>query len=227
MGGYLALTIRTPNNKVVKKTVWTNSTPCYIDNKKLYLKDEKHIQSILDLEQCGNEKLLAPSEYGITVIDCVNNVIIDRNYYHRFGFMDLIQIHGETRATNISDSAISWGGFEERMGTDAFTTPFENEAKRFYELYKDGRCKNMRKFTKKGESILKVPQNLSVEKIAKFIEKYGDNLRYSIILDTSPFKLYSLYKTEDAFKEIGKYFNFSKKEKLRWDKEIKAENKCI
>lgn len=78
MGGSIAVIFRNEQGKVICKDCWTNILPSYLGNIKLFGKDEKHIETMLN----GYKDVpFAPISYGIVVIDFMKNQVLDCNDY--------------------------------------------------------------------------------------------------------------------------------------------------
>jgi len=107
MGGSIAFTLRLEDGTEYRMCRWTNILPWAITNKKMIEKDPSHIQKVLenwlkmkdDYERnkdSGNFEnnmtdvyfpfdLLAPTDYGLVVVDFVNNVILESQGYTEIG----------------------------------------------------------------------------------------------------------------------------------------------
>jgi hypothetical protein len=131
MGGTVAITLRTPDKKVYKMSRWTNIMPHFINNARLFLKQQGHIDDFLyqynlmkeDWEKnksSGNFDFnfpssgLAPEGYGLVVVDMVNDVILSSQGYcsferlHLFEVQNLIQrfLHNDQNKT--TEEAINY-----------------------------------------------------------------------------------------------------------------------
>ena len=114
MGGTVAITLRTPDNKVYKMSRWTNIMPHFINNARLFLKQQGHIDDFLyqynlmkeDWEKnklSGNFDFnmtdvyfpssgLAPEGYGLVVVDMVNDIILSSQGYCSFERLHLFEV---------------------------------------------------------------------------------------------------------------------------------------
>jgi len=114
MGGTVAITLKTPDNKVYKMSRWTNIMPYFINNARLFLKEQKHIDDFLyqynlmkkDWENnkaSGNFDFnmtdvyfpssgLAPEGYGLVVVDMVNDVTLSSQGYCSFERLHLFEV---------------------------------------------------------------------------------------------------------------------------------------
>ncbi len=107
MGGAIGFTLREASGKEHRMCRWTNCTPTWVTSVGMVLKQEAHIQSILkpwyaallDVKKHGKKAThntamyamegrgLRPVEYGLIVVDMVNNVILDCNGYSCAGYI--------------------------------------------------------------------------------------------------------------------------------------------
>ncbi len=136
MGGSVAITLRTPDNKVYKMSRWTNIMPYFINNARLFLKQQKHIDDFLyqynlmkkdweNNKDTGNFDFnmtdvyfpssgLAPEGYGLVVIDMVNDVILSSQGYcsfervHLFEIKNLIERFLYNNTDKTTDEAIDY-----------------------------------------------------------------------------------------------------------------------
>ena len=224
MGGNLAITIREPNGKEHRMDRHTNSMPFFVNNVRLCDKDSDYLANYLktwydmlaDWEKSGHRgskcklpmtacyapyPFLAPSEYGIVVIDMMKDVILDLNGYSEFGTLHDSGVRLELQ------SPASHG-----LGP------------------KDVPCENLKEFAERGQVVSfnqykKKPldwRGKTFEEIKTFIldpanaDKFG-----KIVLDMSPFKVERFEEShEGALKlrervlELG--FKLSKKEEKLW-----------
>jgi hypothetical protein len=122
MGGNCAVTLRTPDGTVYAMDRWTNTLPWGFTNLKFITKDPGHIADYLkqwlemkeDWEKhkdTGKYELpmtsvyapfpygIRPSEYGIVVVDMVNNVILSHQNYSTIGLIHQISavLHEDDR----------------------------------------------------------------------------------------------------------------------------------
>ena len=91
MGGVINVAIRLRNGEAFCTERWTNNTPYWFKDPKMYAGDEAHVRAYLEMTR-NNDWLLdcyAPglsqpvecSEYGLIVWDYVTNTILDNNSY--------------------------------------------------------------------------------------------------------------------------------------------------
>ncbi|GAG29822.1 unnamed protein product, partial [marine sediment metagenome] len=114
MGGTTSVTLRKPDGEEFRMTRWTNSMPWGICNPRMFNKDESHMDDYLkqwldmkeDYEKnvkTGKFELemtdcyfpsegLAPCGYGLTVVDHVNNIILDMQGYTSFHTMNVASV---------------------------------------------------------------------------------------------------------------------------------------
>jgi len=113
MGGNCAVTLRTPDGTVYAMDRWTNTLPWGLTNMKLVHKDPEHIKDYLNqwLEmkqdweihrktkkyKCNMTGVYAPypygirpSEYGIVIVDMVNDEILSHQMYSAVGKINQI-----------------------------------------------------------------------------------------------------------------------------------------
>lgn len=99
MGGSLAVTIRDPNGKWHKMERWTNPTHWVFTDQAFVDGDMTFIQQYLDAEPEGQDRLLAPSEYGIVYIDFIKKRFWSMNDYTSYNSISAIKIHRDGRET--------------------------------------------------------------------------------------------------------------------------------
>jgi hypothetical protein len=236
MGGTIGFTLREKSGEEHRMSRWTNWTPWAIDNLKLVKNDPQHISDILHewIEESAlpeDEKhwayrypYLAPSEYGLVVVDFVNNKILDCNHYHHFAHMHSIGLKNEYQATHISDSAVTLGGDGESLGLAAFFGDKENDAARFFDFYKEGRIKDVQrwkvdKWVSLGEDVNRWP----IEKIVDELINVEESCVF--VLDMSPFEVTTFIEGAEGFTNFRQAvldlgFVLTEKEEEIWSKRI-------
>lgn len=120
MGGSIGFTVRLPNGTEHRMTRWTNPIPDFIHNMKFINKDLRHFEEyqtqwngmredwLKHTKRCNKKNhinckfnylmtpvyapypYLAPTEYGLIVVDMMNNVIISCQGYSKIGQMYLM-----------------------------------------------------------------------------------------------------------------------------------------
>jgi len=103
MGGSIAVTIREEDGTMHKMCRWTNSTPNFVNDEKLFLCDKQHLQDYLktwyemveDYDSGQNKlnmssvyapvRLLAPVDYGLLLIDYKTKTLLNMQGYTDYG----------------------------------------------------------------------------------------------------------------------------------------------
>ena len=246
MGGVIGFTLREENGTEHRMSRWTNWTPWAIDNIELARKSPKHIEDILyewkkqlllpaDHEEKNwayNEPFLAPSEYGLVVVDLLHNKILDCNGYHHFGFTNLVSLALEMNSPDFDDH----GRFiPESVGLNAFLQDNENDAARFYHFLKDKKIKDFVIWDlEKGEYVSygKDINSLSLEELVSFISVDGQEapVRYGkFALDMSPLEVVTFPESPEgyaAFRQavLDLGFVLTEEEEKIWDERINPDD---
>jgi hypothetical protein len=133
MGGTLAVTIRQANGTINKMARWTNAMPFFICNLKLVKEDPAHLQNYLQkfdemradylahkddqkfefpMSDCyGNHVYLAPTGYGLVVVDYQTKQILTMQGYSWFestslaGFINAIESKEKEEIQQFKDLA--------------------------------------------------------------------------------------------------------------------------
>ena len=148
MGGALGFVYREANGKVHRTVKWTNGVPWLVDNIRLVHKDQEHL-NLFKKHDKDYDRVLAPVEYGLTLVDCRDNRIIDMNDYHHVTIQDGISLKLEIDASEITTSSTTLGGGK-HIGRAAFEMYDTGCAcARFNEFFKDGRIEKVEVFKKK------------------------------------------------------------------------------
>lgn len=103
MGGSVNVAVRFPDGRALCQRRWTNNTPFWFKNAKLFNADINYIQSYLDLTKGNNFKAgelgkpvpLNNAEYGLIVIDYLTMTMLDNNGYSTFDSWDPIMLYAE------------------------------------------------------------------------------------------------------------------------------------
>jgi hypothetical protein len=107
MGGMINVAIRFRNGRTVCQERWTNNTPFWFKNPKMYSGDEDYVQEYIDMTRNndyvneyvpGKPEPLRNNEYGLIVWDYMTNTILDNNGYSNPTHLDIytIDMHIET-----------------------------------------------------------------------------------------------------------------------------------
>ncbi len=249
MSGTVGLTIREPNGKEHRMARGTKILSWTINNIRLLNKDEKHLQDVLKLwhkmrdDYLKHEKdkkfkfpmtkayapypYLAPIEYGLVVVDMVNNEILDYQGYSATNIFHSSYInHDMLTKERGSVTPHNIGPEDERpkeLGKDAFyLDDNELDAVRFRELFEAGKITTAVNRLDKSKII--DLRGKTLDDIINLIKR--DNFYITFQIDMSPYKV-TRYEEHDAdealrmrrrIKELG--FTLSDKEKFLWDEWI-------
>lgn len=224
MGGTLAFTLRKEDGEEHRMSRWTNWMPEVIDNISLVNKDPAHIDFILknwidqrslpesERHWAYHSPYLAPSEYGLVVVDLQKNFILDCNGYHSFG--------------SVSGISLKLALMHSRKDKMQAFHKKEGEASRFYEFYKAGRIKQVQVVTGGRTQIIEEDVNKwPLEKIvSELVEVDHDFVDFK--LDMSPFNLVTFAQghrgyvlMKQAILELG--FVLSAEEEQIWQQTLK------
>ena len=235
MGGTLGFTLRKSPTEQYRMSQWTNMMPWAIDNMKLVNKDPEHIEGLIktwlegynkeDRHWAYSDPYLAPSEYGLVVVDFVNNQILDCNHYHWFGQEHGVGLRNEFNSSRLDDTGYTLGGDGPIMGLKAFFNEHETSASRFYEFYKEKRIKDTLKFNEKTREWESIGEDINlwpIEKIANELINVDFDDCCNFIFDMSPFEITRF----DTFKPFYKAvldlgFILTDKEEEIWAEKIK------
>jgi hypothetical protein len=216
MGGVVNVAIRFPDGRAVCQERWTNNTPYWFRNAKLFNGNIDHIQEYLDLTK-GNDfkagELGAPqplqnSEYGLIVIDLLTMTFLENNTYstfNRWSPVNLYSNHSDPSDREVFYELVNSGKIYERVA-------------RWDERDFRGTCNYVT-----GET------PLTVEQADKVGEKWLENFRnkydrsghmredYDFVIDTNPMVYidYPELETTEMRKKLRELnFPMSKKEGL-------------
>lgn len=245
MGGCLAITLREKDGREFRMSRWTNASPFLIDNIDL-INGSDHIQKYLiepwlketkkpddQRSWSFNHPYLAPSEYGLVVIDFMHNKLLDLNDYHGFGRCQSLNLYNESCATQIDDMGITWG-VGEKLGIRAFLEDDGNEASRFYKFHKAGRIKAVQKFDPVWLRYVDTGVDINgwdFEKVYKeYIEIMAErdySKEHCFLLDMSPLELVSLRGTFDSYRNFHQQildlgFVLSDEEEEIWEEKFRS-----
>src|SRR3989344_6678036 len=249
MGGTVGLTIREPNGKEHRMARWTNILPWAIKNIRLLNKDEKHLQDVLKLwyemrdDYLKHEKdkkfefnmtecyaphpYLAPIDYGLVVVDMVNNEILDYQGYTSPDTIDKSKIKNDMLSNETGAVTLLHISPEnersKELGKNAFYLDNDElDAVRFRELFVAGKITTAIDMDDESKTIDLRGKNL--DDIINLVKRGKSFLTFPV--DMSPYKL-TKYEEHDAdealrmiirIKELG--FTLSDKEKLLWNEWI-------
>ncbi len=238
MGGTTSVTLRKPNGDEYRMTRWTNSMPWGICNPRMFNADEAHMDDYLhqwlemkaDYEKnvkSGNFENemtecyfpgegLVPCGYGLTVVDHVNNVILDMQGYTSFGTMNVAGISLDIRKTDE-------GKYECDMDDSSFLC--------FKEFLEDDRIVGIEVASDTGYGLKTIP--LPTNDLSKLVNILGDydNLTkkkwFNFAIDTAPFTIETFDECNSLeiarmhlrLKELG--FELSDEENKVWADVIK------
>lgn len=234
MGGSVALTIREPDGKEHRMEVLSRALGGYIHNLRIYQKDLGLVRKIQqdadeliafetrenmqraqrDLPPHEPFRFLAPSNYGLTVVDMAQNYILHYQACLRPCEFDSFPIMHEIFNNG-------------KLGIKPFESPDEfSEQSRFKRLWETGR---IRLITNLNEDTFPL-EGKTLEEITKMIQSDRDSY---FPLDTSPFKVETFpeYDFEGAkavkarILELG--FKLTPEEERIWEKWIREETKGI
>ncbi len=245
MGGVIGFTLREEDGTEHRMSRWTNWTPYAIDNIGMVNKSPEHIEEVLrewkrqkDLPE--EEKhwayhwpYLAPSEYGLVVVDLQKNKLLDSNRYHHFGSMHLVGIQNEMRATIHEGGGWTMPGND---GPNALLVDKGNEAARFYRFFQEKRIKDFLVWDRESQeecSIHKDFNSLTFDELVAFltIEDRSNPINYGkFVLDMSPLEVVTFPESREgwvsfrqAVLDLG--FTLSEKEEELWREVIDPEEK--
>lgn len=252
MGGVLGVTFRLEDASEFRMSMWTNESPWAIDNVRIPNKDPEHIKGIIDQwneestkpkpHWAYNEPFLAPSEYGLVVVDFLKNKILDCNHYHAFGFLNNINIVNEYR--HFEKNLSRWREelkdlTEEQLIENIFSEG--DDLKQLYEFFKEGRIKDIVSYYPEEEtykSVLKDGEkanelsllevfNRFVKPLVDYYNNRDDNDPpfYYFKLDLSPFELITFPESREgwiSFRQtvLDLGFVLTEKEEEMWKERI-------
>jgi hypothetical protein len=204
---YLGFTLREEDGTEHRTSTWTNSSPGKIDNVKLAHKDTNHVKEIFSFWEESllhkdddddytywscHEPFLAPSEYGLVVVDFVNNKILDCNGYHLFGAITATSVSIEINTIEMDDDFNLVSKANYNLLSD-FTSKHKDSPPRLYDFYKERRIKDFVVYNQRTGRYDSIGENLNdwtIEQIADLIKNGGDKSRFGhFVLDMSPFEV--------------------------------------
>lgn len=239
MGGNISVTLRTPDGKEYRMERFTNVISYNIQNLDLMHNNMSHIKAFIstweemveDYEENknnGNFKFemtdiyvpgngLAPSDYGLIVIDMKNQIILSYNGYSNLEEISAIYM------TNL---------FREDSKYHLFGGGEEDERNRFEKLFKSKKIKNINRWNdeKKGFGIISITDDY--DEIVQKLKKGWKHLSDSFVVNFSPYIVenfkFGYYKNESIamkkrVEELG--FIITSKEEKRWNKEFQMDEK--
>ena len=200
MGGTTSVTLRKPNGKEFRMTRWTNSMPWGICNPRMFNADEAHMNDYLkqwldmkaDYESnkdSGNFEHnmtdcyfpgegLAPCGYGLTVVDHVNNVILDSQGYTSFHNMNVAGV-------SLDINKVGEGKYECNMDDSSFLC--------FKEFLEEGRITGVEVINPEGNGLVTIPlPSNDISKLVDIIGNYDNPMKnkwFNFALDISPFTI--------------------------------------
>jgi len=202
MGGVIGFTLRIADGTEYRMSRWTNWSPWAIDNIGMVHKSPQHVEAVLhewikqkdwpdDKKNWSyHEPFLAPSQYGLVVVDFLNNKILDCNGYHAFGKMGRCGLSLDFKIEDCGDSDDTTVFSEE--GTDAY---------RFYQFFKEKRIKHYQMWQNGKKHVHPTDFNsLTPKELAKFITKYDPESDGFFILDMSPFEVTRFQESPEGWK---------------------------
>jgi hypothetical protein len=242
MGGTTSVTLRKPDGEEFRMTRWTNSMPWGICNPRMFNANEAHmnlyLEQWLDMKRDyeknhigGNFEHnmtscyfpsagLAPCGYGLTVVDHVNNVILDMQGYCSFGDVNVAGVGLDIRKSDDGEQLLC------NMDDDSTFRTFK-------EFYDEGRILGVTTAKSYDEKRPYDPlPDVSFEEIVKLIatnyDRKGDHW-YQFIVDTAPFTIERFEECDheetermrQRVLELG--FVLTDEENKEWDEFIKEQ----
>lgn len=233
MGGTTSVTLRKPSGEEFRMTRWTNSMPWGICNPRMFNANEDHMDDYLEQwldmkddyeahKDTGNfehnmtdcyfpSEGLVPCGYGLTVVDHVNNVILDSQGYTSFHNMNVAGISLDIHKTDD-------GKYECNMEDSNFLC--------FKEFLEDDRIIGVEVANPEGNGLVAVP--LPTKDLAELVNIIGNydhplkNKWYNFALDISPFTI-ETFEECDSLETARMYarvlelgFELSDVEKAAW-----------
>jgi hypothetical protein len=241
MGGTTSVTLRKPDGEEFRMTRWTNSMPWGICNPRMFDANEKHMNEYLEqwlsmkedyeknhiggnfehnMTECYFPSAgLVPCGYGLTVVDHVNNVILDMQGYTSFDTvcvasvgLDINKVDDTHYSCNIEDDS-------------SFTS--------FKEFLEAGRITGVQvadRSTNYGLQTIPLPST----DLQKLVPLIGNNYSskeswYNFVLDTNPFTIETFEECNSLetarmyarLQELG--FKFTDEENASWAEYIKEQ----
>lgn len=141
MGGIITLTIRKKDGSVHKTSSWTNSLPYLINN--IGIEKETHFDDYLNSftkrnkegDLYSSEPFLAPIEYGLVVIDYLNNEIVYASHYCSLSSFSWVTVNRDADHTGLGKGHN--GGFKDKNdGGHAYSLAQFLEQKRLVNVTK-------------------------------------------------------------------------------------------
>jgi hypothetical protein len=239
MGGVIGFTLREENGTEYRMSRWTNWTPWAIDNINLAHKSPEHIEAILNQWKTQMalpedqrhwaycDPFLAPSEYGLVVVDLMKNKILDCNHYHRFG-----TIFRGTLDLDLHEKTLK--GFEKAISMQ------DTNLYSFWQFYKEKRIKDFELYNPEtgpysyGKDINSFTVKdfvdlFSIQWNIRQVDEPPNPLLYGhFILDMSPFEVVRFdesaegwTKFRQAILDLG--FVLTDEEEKIWEERIKED----
>ena len=201
MGGGIAVTIREENGTEHRMSAHTNYLPILIDNIRLVHKEDEHLRAYFtEVErEPMTQPLLAPYEYGLVVVDLVENAILSQQGYWEPGIIYGIAVKNWSSGTHYGP---------------------RQDGVRLYEFYDEGRIKQVYDSINPRREVALPGTWEETRQLAK------SNPFLDFKLDLSPFRVIR-YAPDDPLatvemkREIQRQgFTLSEAEEARWRRYI-------
>ncbi|MBR9703774.1 hypothetical protein GOV12_00040 [Candidatus Pacearchaeota archaeon] len=232
MGGLIALTVREEVDKERSVVVPTNNPNVFINNIRLSNKDPLHVQRFLrsDSPMRAKDSSLFPTDYGLIVVDYVNDQILAHDQYGGLGEFYFSHKRLVDYKCNFPLSCVEEGlGIEEYEGTRFYELLNANRISyaRFGHLYDDDGETRLReeRVDLKDVELSGLDERGLIEKINSLSEINGADCDH-VGIDLSPFVIThydDLNQMRQRIKELG--FRISPEDEKAWDEFIR--NKLI
>ncbi len=214
MGGVIGFTLREEDGIEHRMSRWTNWTPYAIDNIGMVNKSPAHIEEVLrewkrqkDLPK--EEKhwayhwpYLAPSEYGLVVVDLQKNKLLDSNTYHRFGYVSHVCIANELCSTIHDGGGYTMPGSD---GAKALLNDKGNSAARLYRFFQEKRIKDFVMWnpeTQEEYSLGKDINSFTFDELMEFlsVKDWDNRIRHGrFVLDMSPLEVVTFPESREGW----------------------------
>jgi len=209
MGGTTSVTLRKPDGEEFRMTRWTNSMPWGICNPRMFNANEAHMDDYLhqwlemkeDYEKnvkTGNfehnmtdcyfpSEGLVPCGYGLTVVDHVNNVILDMQGYTSFHNMNVAGISLDIRKNDN-------GQYECDMDDSNFLC--------FKEFLEDDRITGIEVINKTRDGLETIPlPSKDLSKLVDILGNYDNPMKskwFNFAIDINPFTIETFEECDPA-----------------------------
>ena len=210
MGGSIGLTLREPDGKEHRMCRWTNALNFFVNNLKLVNKDNSHIEDILkywyemreDYElhkEDGNFEFemtdayapfpyLAPMDYGLVVVDMVNDQILSYQGHTSFGRIAAVSVLNAMQNPDPHpdpQNVDEWPVFGEKaFYLENSLETYSTEAVIFREFFEAGRIEKASQYSNAADSFVDIYTNgqsfddlVEIIKIIltrEFLERYSN-----------------------------------------------------